>query len=281
MSFTGSPLLTKSIKYILIATIGIYVFQILPYTGKLILQSGALIPDRTFAHFEIWRLLSYVFLHDAYMPFHLLFNMLMLWMFGFELEQLWGSRRFLIFYCICGAGSGFFSIIHLFNPVMSSMPVIGASGAVLGVMTAYAFYFPERQVLLFFVLPVNIRIVVAGAALISLLGSISSQGIIAHLTHLGGIIIAFFYVKLYPLISRWAEKTAAERRRNTVEQIKKPLKNDDDSFFEKIIDPILAKISRDGMASLTNKERALLKEASLRNKNRLKNGKIIPFDSFR
>ncbi len=281
MQFNSNPL-PNAIKGILIATIGIYILQILPFTGRYLLEYCALTPNRTFAHFELWRLFTYIFLHDPSMPFHLLFNMLMLWMFGLELEQLWGEKRFLTFYIICGCGSGLFSLLHLFNPAFSTIPVIGASGAVLGMMTAYSLYFPNRQVLLFFILPVNIRIVVIGAALISLFGTLSSKGIIAHLTHLGGILVAFFYIKLYPMILRRSESLAMDIGKKEPKKVEKAAdKSDDNDFFETVIDPILAKISREGMDSLTNKEKELLREASKRNKNKLKSGKIIPFDSFR
>jgi membrane associated rhomboid family serine protease len=281
MQFNSNPL-PNAIKGILIATISIYILQIIPFTGRYLLEYGALTPSRTFAHFELWRLVTYVFLHDPSMPFHLLFNMLMLWMFGLELEELWGEKRFLTFYLICGGGAGLFSLLHLFNPAFSTIPVIGASGAVLGIMTAYALYFPNRQVLLFFVLPVNIRIVIIGAVLISLFGTLSSKGFISHLTHLGGILVAFFYIKLYPMILRRSESLVQDLGKKELKKVEKTTDNtEDNDFFEKVIDPILAKISREGMDSLTNKEKALLKEASKRNKNKLRSGKIIPFDSFR
>jgi membrane associated rhomboid family serine protease len=280
MNSMGNTSITSSVKTLLIATIVVYIFQILPFPGNLILQFGSLIPNQTFRDFQLWRLFSYMFLHDTALPFHILFNMLMLWMFGVEVEQLWGARRFMIFYLICGAGSGLFSIFHLFNPVLSLTPVIGASGAVLGVMTIYAYYFPQRQVLLFFILPINIRVVVLGAALVSLFGSIAPHGIISHLTHLGGILVAICYVKLYPIILRISESTSSIRSR-MVTQKQKTKSVEDNKFFEEQIDPILAKISREGMESLTKEERNLLKQAASRNKNKLKSGKIIPFDPFR
>jgi membrane associated rhomboid family serine protease len=281
MQFNSNPL-PNAIKGILIVTVGIYILQLIPFTGEFLMDYGALIPDRTFAHFELWRLLTYVFLHDASTPFHLLFNMLMLWMFGLELEELWGEKRFLSFYLICGCGSGLFSLLHLFHPEFSKFSVIGASGAVLGIMTAYSLYFPNRQVYLFFVLPVNIRVVVIGAALISLFGTLSSNGIISHLTHLGGILVALFYIKLYPMFLRRSEALVQHIHEKDSKKDKHPIDNiGDDVFFETVIDPILAKISREGMDSLTHKEKELLKEASKRNKNKLRSGKIIPFDSFR
>lgn len=280
MNSMGNTSITNSVKTLLIATIVVYIFQILPFPGNLLVQFGSLVPNQTFGDFQLWRLFSYMFLHDTALPFHILFNMLMLWMFGVEVEQLWGARRFMIFYLICGAGSGFFSIFHLFNPVLSSTPVIGASGAVLGVMTMYAYYFPQRQVLLFFILPINIRVVVLGAALVSLFGSIAPHGIISHLTHLGGILVAICYIKLYPLILRISESTSSVRSKKVIQK-QKTKSVDDDKFFEEQIDPILAKISREGMDSLTKEERNLLKQASSRNRNKLKSGKIIPFDPFR
>jgi membrane associated rhomboid family serine protease len=280
MNSMGNTSISNSVKTLLIATIVVYIFQILPFPGNLFVQFGSLIPNQTFGDFQLWRLFTYMFLHDTALPFHILFNMLMLWMFGVEVENLWGARRFMIFYLICGAGSGLFSIFHLFNPVLSSTSVIGASGAVLGVMTMYAYYFPQRQVLLFFVLPINIRVVVLGAALVSLFGSIAPHGIISHLTHLGGILVAICYIKLYPLILRISESTASIRSKAVVQK-QKAKSVEDNKFFEEQIDPILAKISREGMDSLTKEERNLLKQASSRNKNRLKSGKIIPFDPFR
>jgi membrane associated rhomboid family serine protease len=280
MNTLGNFGLTRSIKILLIANIVVYILQILPFPGNYLVQFGALIPYQTFKEFQLWRLVTYMFLHDTSLPFHLLFNMLMLWMFGIEVENLWGSRRFMIFYLLCGAGSGFFSIIQLFNPVLSSTAVIGASGAVLGVLTIYAFYFPHRQVLLFFVLPINIRIVVIAAALISLFGTLAPHGIISHLTHLGGILVAICYVKLYPLLLKWNDSVTAVK--TEISSRKKVEQNSiDKEFFEKKIDPILAKISREGMGALTKDEQNLLKKAAAQNKDRLKSGKIIPLDPFR
>lgn len=280
MNAIGNPSLSNSVKYLLITTISVYILQILPFPGHLLVQFGSLIPYSTFREFQLWRLFTYMFLHDTSLPFHILFNMLMLWMFGVEVENLWGTRRFMIFYLLCGAGSGCFSIFQLFNPVLSSISIIGASGAVLGVLTAYAYYFPQRQVLLFFVIPVNIRVVVIGYAVFSLYGSLALHGIISHLTHLGGIIVAISYVKLYPLFLRWYESVHSIRSELRIHK-KAQISADEKRFFEEKIDPILDKISREGMDALTKEEREILKNSSSQNKNRLKRGKIIPFDPFR
>ena len=278
MSF-GTPGISRGIKTILIATLVVYVFQVIPQTGRLLLNWGSLIPYLTFAQGQFWRLVSYMFLHDPNAPFHILFNLLMLWMFGNEIETIWGTKRFTYFYFICGIGSGFFSLLNLFNARMSLTPVIGASGAVLGVLTMYAYYFPHRQVLLFFILPVNIRIVILGYALLSLFGAFSSGGVISHITHLGGIVVALSYVKLYPLFTGFFENISTMRserlsRRRAEEEAGRK------AFFEREVDPILEKIAREGMESLTKEEKQILKKAAARDKERLKRKKIIPFDPF-
>jgi hypothetical protein len=226
-----------------------------------------------------------MFLHDtgSILPFHLLFNMMVLWMFGNEIEELWGFRRFLTFYLLCGIGSGIFSVYNLFNPQLSHTMVIGASGAVLGVMTVYAHYYPDRQVSLFFVIPINIRVLIIAYAVISLLFTLTPRpvvGMISHLTHLGGILVAICYVKLYPLVMDWNQSILSMRSEKKIRaQVGKNIA--DKKFFEEQIDPILAKISREGMESLTPKERDLLKKAALQNKQKLKSGKIVPLDPFR
>jgi membrane associated rhomboid family serine protease len=279
-SYTGNSL-SKGVKWLLIVTIGIFFLQLLPLLGTLLRYYFPLIPYDTFIKGQVWRLLTYMFMHDtsSSFPLHILFNMLVLWMFGVELENLWGTRRFIFFYLFSGIGSGLFSLISVFTPAVN-VPVIGASGAVLGVITAYASYFPQRQILLFFVLPINIRIFVFGYALYSVYGALIPHGNISHLTHLGGIIVALFYVKLYPYIFtvvRGYKEKQNERRRQL--EIKRA--NVNKRFFEEQIDPILDKINREGMGSLTLKEKELLKKAAHKDRERLKNNKIVPLDPFR
>ncbi|NLD98823.1 MAG: rhomboid family intramembrane serine protease [Fibrobacter sp.] len=276
----GPSGVSRSIRYIIISTIVVYLFEIVPWTRQLSISWGALVPVEAFFHGQIWRFFTYIFLHDPNQFFHILINMLMLWMFGVEIENIWGSRRFFIFYLICGAGSGLFSVFSLFSFTSSMIPVIGASGAVLGVMTMNAYYFPNRQVLLFFILPVNIRLVVLGYAIYSLSGAISSQGIISHITHLGGILVALAYIKLYPYVSGYytsftsfISERAARRR-----LAQKKARN---RYFEQNVDPILEKISKFGMESLTKKEKKILRNAARYNKDELKKKRIIPFDPFR
>jgi membrane associated rhomboid family serine protease len=270
---------SKAVKWLIIITAGIFFLQLLPVIGLLLRVYFPLIPSETFLDGQIWRVITYMFMHDTSSPLHILFNMLVLWMFGVELENQWGTRRFVLFYFVCGIGSGLFSFISVFTPAIN-IPVIGASGAVLGVITAYALYYPKREILLFFVLPINIRIFVLGYALYSIYGALIPHGNISHLTHLGGIVVALFYVKLYPYIFEvvrgYSDRVHEKHHLKEIENARFHKQ-----FFEEQVDPILEKISREGMQALTKKEKDVLKKAAQRDRGRLKKNKIVPMDPFR
>lgn len=272
----GTSRITPGIKNLLIATIVVFVLQVLPIASSLLMNWGALIPSRTFLEGQLWRLASYMFLHGS--PYHLLFNMLALYMFGVEIEELWGSRRFLVFYFMIGIGSGLFNAFNLLNPFTSHSAVIGASGAVLGVMTVFASYFPRRQILVFFLFPLEVRWAVIIFGAISLYFSISGGGgAISHLTHLGGILIALLYLRYYDTFAGWFSSyrtRALERQRRQQHKQEHQRKQD----FEHTIDPILKKISVSGMESLTKQEKLALFAASKKHRESFKSRGIIPFD---
>lgn len=273
--------LKSAVSAIMIATFAVFVLQHLPVIGPWLWRSGALVPDYVFGRGEIWRLVSYMFLHSTDSIFHFFFNMLALWMFGTALEERWGPRRFMACYALFGIGSGLFSLVYLAGPVARFVPIIGASGAIYGILTAYAVYFPNREILLFFIVPVRAWVMVAGFAVLSLLLAVSEPGgAVAHIIHLGGIVIAFAYLKTGPAISRWADHTRGvlnERaiRARAGETMRKK------HLFEEKVDPILEKISRQGMESLTREERNILRDAGKGGRELLKKKNIIPFDAFR
>ena len=273
----GAPGFPKGIRALIVATVAVWVVQIMPGIGAAVFGWFALMPNETFGHFQVWRLVTYLFLHDPSGPMHLLFNMLTLWMFGAELEELWGTRRFVVFYLATGAASGLLSLLTVFIPAMWQTPVIGASGAVLALLTVYALYFPRRQILLFFLFPVNVIAAVVIFGAISLWGAMQMRGNVSHLTHLGGIAAGFLYVKGFPIINNFLEnaKVRAETARRQAEQ---RAKTADKDYFEYVIDPILKKISEKGMESLTPEEKRTLEDVSKRrNKNPADPDKIIPF----
>jgi len=257
MSYFATPGLTRGVKSILIATIAAWLLQLVPWIGDRITFFGALVPNLAIAHGQIWRLATYLFLH-AQSPFHILFNMLALWMFGVEIEELWGTKRFVIFYFIAGVGSGLFSVLQ-WNAF-----IIGASGAVLALLTVYAFYFPGRTILMFFVFPLPVRFAVVIIGIMSLMGASSGAGGIAYLTHLGGIAVALLYIKYYDSVIHWMEKSSLPKEKKpTILQFRaRNEEKEKPRYFEDVIDPILKKISEKGMDSLTPEERKKLDEVS-------------------
>lgn len=269
--------LTRGVKYLLILNGVVFLFQVLPAAGRLLVDWFSLVSFDVFARGQVWRLVSYMFLHSTATLSHLLLNMLALWMFGGELEQLWGTRRFAGLYFLFGIGSGLFSVLYLVDPVMRSAPVIGASGAIFGLLTAYAVYFPDREILLFFVLPVRAWMLVAGYAVLSLFFAFSQGAGVAHLIHFGGIAVAFGYLKGFPLVARRLSEVKAgmkeKKARSNVEQAFSRKR-----YYDEKVDPILEKIAREGMGSLTDEEKRILTEAGKHGEER-KN--VFPFQKPR
>lgn len=168
-----------------------------------------LLPERVFAFgaWQVWRPVSYMFLHGDL--FHILFNMLALWMFGVELERMWGTRYFTRFYFVSGVGAAATTLLLSLLPGIVGSQLyysltIGASGAVYGVLLAYALYFPNRPILMFLLFPVPAKYFVMIIGAISLLSSMGAGGGVAHTTHLGGLVAAYLYLKGWRL-NLWAE----------------------------------------------------------------------------
>jgi len=157
----------------------------------------------------VWQFVTYMFLHGGL--FHLLFNMLALWMFGVELERMWGSRKFLQYYFFTGAGAGLTTAALTPN---SPIPTIGASGAIYGILLAYAYYFPERRVLFYFLIPIPVRVFVIIIGSIAFINSIGqSGGTIAHVAHLGGLLFGWVYLRIQSGGSFFGDGETRRRRR--------------------------------------------------------------------
>jgi membrane associated rhomboid family serine protease len=147
--------------------------------------------------FWIWQLATYMFLHGG--VFHIVFNMLALWMFGAELERTWGTRYFLKFYFVTGIGAAVLTVLFSLLPFgfarqLQDVNIIGASGAIYGLLLAYAIYFPERPILLIvFWVPARLCVTILGA--IAVFASLSEAGGVANATHLGGLLVGYLYLK--------------------------------------------------------------------------------------
>lgn len=155
-----------------------------------------LVPRAVIQHFAIWQLVTYMFLHDPFSFGHILFNMLTLWMFGMDLERTWGTKRFLTYYFVCGIGAGICDVTaNLFFGNLNTW-TIGASGAIYGLLLAFALLFPDREILFFFLFPLKAKyfvMIIGAIAFLSSLGG-STSGV-SHVAHLGGMLFGYAYLK--------------------------------------------------------------------------------------
>ncbi len=194
-SFGPGPL-TPAIKALVIANVAMFVITLIM---PAITLSLGLRPADVVGQLHLWQPFTYMFLHSGI--FHILFNMLALWMFGVELERMWGSRFFLKYYFVCGAGAALTTMVLAFTPFafadqLYSALTIGASGAVYGILLAYALYFPDRPIYMYLVFPIPAKYFVMIIGAISLLSSMGGPGGgIAHTTHLGGLLAGYLYLK--------------------------------------------------------------------------------------
>jgi membrane associated rhomboid family serine protease len=150
-----------------------------------------LVPSAVLYHGHLWQLVTYIFLHDTGTPFHILFNMLGLWMFGSDLEQLWGTKQFMRFFFICGIGGGI--LLTLLS--RSDVPTIGASGGVYGVLLAFGVLFPDR-IIYYIIFPIRAKYFVMIMGGLAFYASItSSNSGIANVAHLGGMVCGYIYLR--------------------------------------------------------------------------------------
>lgn len=154
----------------------------------------ALVPEAVVEHFAIWQLVTFLFLHGG--VWHLIFNMVGLWAFGPSLEWDWGTKRFLKFYFTCGVGSGLCIVLLGLFGSGYGVRTIGASGAILGLITAFALLYPNVEVLFMFMVNIKVKYLAMMYGAISLLGAIKESGDgTSHIGHLGGMIFGFLWVK--------------------------------------------------------------------------------------
>lgn len=225
---------------------------------------------------QVWRVVTAAFCHSFHpgesLPMHLLFNMLFLWWFGRDLESMYGSREFLRFYLTAAVIA---SLCFLgLNLVLGRMnPMIGASGAVMAVTMVYAIFYPRRRILLFFLIPVEIRWIVVAYVVFDLypvlqaLGGMTTGGNVAHAAHLGGLAYGFAYQRfdlrwsrLFPggFRIRMPKLTTSRRQ---IKIYKEPEPKPDRSDLNRRVDEILEKVSREGESSLSESERQTLIQA--------------------
>jgi membrane associated rhomboid family serine protease len=194
--YIGVPGLPRAIKWLIIINVAVYLLVwASPTIGQFVFQYFALTPAFVVKRFYIWQLGSYLFLHDPRSVWHILFNMLSLWMFGSDLETTWGTRRFLQFYFFSGIGAGFCVVLlnYLFsNPLI---PTIGASGAIYGILLAWAVLWPDRIILFAFIFPMKVKYFVMIFGALAFMNSFNVNSGVSEFAHLGGMAFAYIFLK--------------------------------------------------------------------------------------
>jgi membrane associated rhomboid family serine protease len=185
----GGGSITPIVKALIIANVAVFFLQTLMDQSIVIIFG--LVPYLVWAKFYFWQIFTYQFLHGGI--FHILFNMLALWMFGCDLERRWGSPFFLKYYTICVAGGAILNVLLLPN---QTAPSIGASAGIYGILLAYGLLYPDRIIYFYFFFPMKMKHFVLIIGAISLYSSITAtQSGIAHLAHLGGMGVGYFYLR--------------------------------------------------------------------------------------
>jgi membrane associated rhomboid family serine protease len=279
---SGSPMLTGAAPVcirLIVANVIVFALQLLTVGSPdfNVTTWLWLDPELVVERFQVWRLVTTGFCHSVDNPYHILFNMLGLWFFGPALEAMYGSREFLRFYltAILAGSIGFLGLAYATHDFT---PALGASGAIMAVLMLYALYYPRQKMLIFFVLPIEIRWLVAVYVLYDLMpvlktlgGNPATDGV-AHAAHLGGLLYGYLY-KQFDLrytgrLPRWNGSFARWWRNTTRRRTLRVYRPEATPNLERQVDEILAKISAHGEASLTDGEREILKEASRKYKDR-------------
>jgi membrane associated rhomboid family serine protease len=199
ISFGPGPI-TPAVRAIIIANVAVFLVTLLT-PGFWIEQIAGLTPADVLERGFFWQPVTYLFVHDSQSLFHILFNMLAVWMFGVDLERRWGTTAFTKYYFVCGVGAGATVILASLLPISGAavsygIPTIGASGAVFGILLAWGVVFPERQVLFMMLFPLRARMLVIIYGTIAFISAVaSSGGGISHWAHLGGLAAGWIYLR--------------------------------------------------------------------------------------
>ena len=240
-------LFTDAIKTLISVNFAIFILQSISSSEIMFFSNFGLVPKLVWSQLKIWQPFTYMFFHGDI--WHVLINMFVLWMFGSELERAWGKKNFLRFYFTTGVGSGLGTMLF---GLQSTIPIVGASGAIYGVLLAYGVMFPNRTVYLYGIIPIKSIWFVIGIGVIAFFSSFNNFTNISHLTHLFGMIIGYLYLKRpVHFRSLWFsvfKKVLEYRIQNQEQEISRSVE------IERDLNSILDKINREGFKSLTQEE---------------------------
>lgn len=259
----GSGMATPAVRTLLIITSIVFGLQLVlsfsSYAQSLFIHYLALTPIDVLTRFHVWQPVTYMFLHSPGNLFHFGFNMLGLWMFGTSIEQKMGTSRFMKFYFFCGIGAGLSSF--LFFPAWGAS-TLGASGAIFGLLTAYAMYYPDNLIYIYMVIPIKAKYLVLIYGVMEIM-SMSSSSNIAHYAHVGGAIMGYIFIKF----NLWSGAAAARPRAPRSATTPPPPKPGRTEAVWKRVDEILDKVNREGLHKLTRAEKQFLSEMSTRRRS--------------
>ncbi len=252
--------LTPAVNALILANVAVFVAQFLVAVSSAAPPGApgptwfedlfALKPALAIGKLRVWQFLTHAFLHDVSNPLHILFNLLMLWMFGGEVEAALGRRRFLRLY-LGAALAGGVCMIPWYDTF-----IMGASGAAFGVMAMYAQLYPYRRLLVWGILPVQARTLMFVLVGVDLLLAIQgSETGTAHLAHVGGFAVGWLFLRLERAVGEFRRRREAGRTRREERK---------DAETSAMIDELLAKVGRDGLQSLSEREREFLRRESKR-----------------
>jgi membrane associated rhomboid family serine protease len=192
----GPGPMTPAVQIIIIANIAVFIATMA--AGPFLVDWFGLSPEDVLTRGRVWQPATYLFLHAD--VFHILFNMLAVWMFGVDLERRWGTPAFIRYYAITGIGAAICTLIVSLVPFGRDTyyaTTIGASGAVYGLLMAWAIIFPHRTILFLGVFPLSARVFVLIMGAISFSQALNQGGgtTVAHVAHLGGMLAGYWYLK--------------------------------------------------------------------------------------
>ena len=248
-------LFTEAIKILIGANIIIFLLKIIsqnpatPFFNPIVdlfgLSSSTVWP-------RIWQPFTYLFIHKDFL--HVFFNMFILWMFGSELESIWGRKAFLRYYFTTGVSAGF--VWLMLNLSNANHTLAGASGAVYGILLAFGMMFPNRTVYLYFLFPIKVKYLVMFLVATEFILSMSTTSDISHITHLSAVVIGFVYLRYF-----WRWKDIRFSIRKYVMEFGLTIQNQKETRRTKLqqeVDQILDKINTVGYDGLSKEEKETL-----------------------
>lgn len=275
MSFRRMP---PGVKTLIVANVAFFIIRLIVRNDAMFDQHFGLVPEKVLAERWVWQPVTYMFVHGGF--FHLFFNMFMLWMFGVAIETRWGAVEFLKFYFICGLSVALVKV--LVGGAHSTIPLVGASGALFGLLVAFAMLYPDAVVYLYFFIPVKAaHMALLCGAMEFLLMFGQGNGGVDHFAHLIGLVTGYFYLRwwwelrnrLHAGLRRLLPSGFAPRPQRPAPGVSRPRAASAPSPSRppeagmEDVDRILDKILADGLGSLTEAERDIMRRYSDRMKH--------------